>query len=277
MKDEDRQRPIRRFDLHERLQHITLLVAMILLGMTGLPRAFPEWPTAQWWIALFGGVEKAGVAHHYIGYLLDFTIFYHALYLVFRWVVVDKKPPLAMLPTLKDAKDFLHSVLYIMGLLKSEPRYGRFGYGAKIDYWVVVAGAPLMALSGILVYHAEVVGRFFPPLFIAILVALHISLALFLAVFIIVVHIYYAVLAPEVFPLNTSIFTGVLSPAKYKQLFPLEYLRIMKKRGALDPEEEEEIKDTPWSEYFKLPLLRWLPFGSSGAAQSGGVRPARKR
>lgn len=276
MRAQDKDRPILRFDLHERLQHITILISMTLLGATALPRAFPQWPTAQWWISLWGGAENAYTLHHYFGYLLDFTIFYHFLYLLFRAFILDKKPPLAMLPTWKDAKDFLHSFLYILGLLKEEPRFGRYGYGSKIDYWTIAIGAPLLALTGIGIYHADVLVRFFPPVLIALLVAIHSGVALFLAAFIVTVHFYYAVLAPEVFPLNVSIFTGTIDKVKCKLLYPLEYARVMKARGALSAKEEAELRDMPFSELLNLPLIRTLTLHNTKAAQRGGLRPPRR-
>ncbi|MFH1485988.1 MAG: cytochrome b/b6 domain-containing protein [Chloroflexota bacterium] len=275
MKAREKDKPILRYDFHQRLQHIAIMVAMTMLGATGLPRAFPDWPTAQSWITLWGGAENAYTLHNYFGHLLNFTIFYHLLYLLFRAFVIDKKMPRGMLPTLKDARDFFQTLLYFLGAAKEKPRLGRYGCHNKIDYWLIFVGAPLLAITGICIFHADVLVRFFPPVLIAAMVAIHRGLALLLAGFVVIFHFYYVVLAPEVFPLNASIFTGTIGKLKCRLLYPLEYARIMKARGDLSPKEEEELKDKALSDLMNVPLIRALTFRNSRAARRGGLRRPR--
>jgi hypothetical protein len=60
---------------------------------------------------------------------------------------------------------------------------------------------------------------------------------------IIVWHLYNAIFSPEVFPLDTSIFTGKISVSRMKHEHPLEYERITGESLAhRHAHETEEVK-----------------------------------
>ena len=61
---------------------------------------------------------------------------------------------------------------------------------------------------------------------IALAAVIHRSVAIFIVWFVLSVHIYYAHLAPGLFPVNTVILTGKMSKSRYKALFPLDKERL---------------------------------------------------
>jgi hypothetical protein len=67
------------------------------------------------------------------------------------------------------------------------------------------------------------------PLGIALAAVIHRSVAIFLVWFVLSVHIYYAHLAPDLFPVNTVILTGKMSRARYEALYPLDHERLPEK------------------------------------------------
>ena len=75
-------------------------------------------------------------------------------------------------------------------------------------------------------HYTSVSSLILPPVGIALAAVIHRSVALFLAWFVLSVHLYYAHLAPGLFPVNTVIFTGKMSKSRYESLFPLDEQRL---------------------------------------------------
>ena len=46
-----------------------------------------------------------------------------------------------MLPAWKDVKDFIQSILYNLGLMKERPKFGRYAFHEKFEYWGMVWAA----------------------------------------------------------------------------------------------------------------------------------------
>ena len=110
--------------------------------------------------------------------------------------------------------------------MKEEPKYDRYSYGQKIDFWVIVTCLPLLTITGLIMYHTAVTSRFMPPTLIAVASVAHRHIALMLVWFITIVHIYYGHLEPRVFPVNPVILTGRMSEERYREFYPLDYERM---------------------------------------------------
>jgi formate dehydrogenase subunit gamma len=216
---------IRRFDIHTRIQHILLMVSFILLAVTGLLRGFPDWPSFSFWTTILGGPEFLRYVHNAAAIVMFFDCIYHILYIVYGYFVKGKFP-YAMLPSLKDVKDMLHTFLWIFGQHKHEPRYERYQYGQKIDYWAIFWGMPVMGLTGIIMMLPAFFSQWLPGQWFAVAAAAHRDEAILATFFILIVHMYYGHLATIAFPMNTVIFTGRMLKSKYKQWFSREYAQI---------------------------------------------------
>ena len=119
--------------------------------------------------------------------------------------------------------------LYILGIDKEEPMYGRYTFGQKIDFFIIAIGLPSLSLTGLAMGYPSIFGVILPDVGIALAAIIHRSLALFLAWFILSVHFYYGHLAPSMFPINTVILTGKMPKSKYKAMFPLDEERLQEK------------------------------------------------
>lgn len=198
-----------RFDLHQRTQHILLLSSITVLALTGLPQGFPDWPTSQWWLALWGSALSARTMHRVAATALDFAILYHLVYLAGR-AFVEGHLATTMLPTRQDLRELWHTLRFLLGREGRGPAFGRFSYRQKLDYWVVAVCAPALSITGLGMVHADLVPQVLSPLALALSVAVHRSLAAFFLGYLVVVHLHHVHLAPEVFPFNPSMFTGSL-------------------------------------------------------------------
>jgi formate dehydrogenase subunit gamma len=216
---------VKRFDVHQRIQHYMLFISFIILGVTGLLRGFPEWPTFQWFTTIFGGPEVLRIVHDAAALVMVIDCIYHIFYIAYG-IVFQRRLPMAMVPSLKDMKDMLHTFLWIFGQVKEEPQYERFQYGQKIDYWAIFWGMPVMVITGTIMMFTVFFSKFLPGWAFGVIATAHRDEAVLAVGFILIVHMYYGHLQSNVFPVNTVMFTGKMLKAKYQQWFHREYGQI---------------------------------------------------
>jgi cytochrome b subunit of formate dehydrogenase len=217
---------ITRFNGHFEVQHYLIMIFVTLAGIIGLLQAFPDWGAGSNFLNnIWGTLAEKRHFHHYFAYVVDFTVLYFLLYLAYKFFIKKEKMR-TMLPNWKDLVDMIQMNLYIFGLEKEEPDYDRFTFGQKIDFFIILVGIPTLSLSGLAMYYTTVSHHIIGGLGIAIAATFHRSVALFLAWFILSVHIYYAHLAPDLFPVNTVILTGKMARSRYRDLFPLDSERL---------------------------------------------------
>lgn len=233
---------IYRFSLNTRIQHAILLVSFTLLVMTGLPMGFQEAPTASFWISIFGGMDGARLAHKVGAWMISLVCLYHVLSIPFFKLVLKKPFPWPMVPSLKDAKDLMQSMLHIFGLAE-EPQYDHFQYGQKIDYWAIFWGMPVMVITGFIMWYPGFIAGFLPQSVIPISVIAHRDEAILASSFILIVHMYYGHLAPITFPINWVMFSGRKVKSEYKKWFGTEYVKLMKDAGTPDAAAEAALKE----------------------------------
>ncbi len=215
-----------RFDFHLKIQHYLIMIGVTVAGIFGLAQAFPDWAVSRWFVEeIWGGLELKRQFHHYFAYIIDFTVFYFIGYLAYKFFIKKEKLR-AMLPSLQDFRDFFEMNLYIFGLRKEEPKYNRYTFGQKLDFYLIAIGIPTLSLTGLAMHYTTVSEPIITSTGIALAAVIHRSVAIFLVWFILSVHFYYAHLAAGLFPVNTVILTGKMSKSRYKALFPLDRERL---------------------------------------------------
>jgi cytochrome b subunit of formate dehydrogenase len=226
----EREEYIRRFDIHQRLQHLGMMSSFLTLAVTGLPQKFSSLGVSQWGIARMGGVDTARDIHHIAAWVMLGVCVYHVLYLVARVLIAGDLGPLRMIPSLKDVQDAADTLLYFLGAKKEKPRYGRFSYLEKFDYWAVFWGIAIIGGSGLILLFPVQTAKILPGVVIPAARAAHSDEAVLAAGWIFIAHFFYAHFSPKYFPFNTTIFTGRMSRRKYKEEHPLEYAELEAKR-----------------------------------------------
>ena len=119
----------------------------------------------------------------------------------------------------------------------SPTRGGRYTYKQKFEYWGILTGLLLMILTGFILWFPSVVTMFLPGEIIPAAKVLHTNEALVVFLIIAIWHVYNAIFSPEVFPMDTSIFTGYISKSRMLREHPDE----------LDEMEEKPLEDMPAS------------------------------
>jgi formate dehydrogenase gamma subunit len=195
-----------RLTLNERLQHVLLLVSFILLVVTGFALKFPE----SFWAAPLVKWEKnfplRGLIHRIAAVVLMGAAVYHVIYLA---VVRDGRRWLrGMLPKVKDVRDAIEAVGYNLGYRRRMPSYPRFNYAEKAEYWALVWGTVVMAITGIVLWAHNFVLKYFSTSWIDVATAIHYYEALLATLAIVVWYFYAVIFDPDVYPLKWTFLTG---------------------------------------------------------------------
>ncbi|MBI2914279.1 MAG: hypothetical protein HYY03_10220 [Chloroflexi bacterium] len=222
---------VERFDVHQRLQHFVMMASFLVLAFTGLPQKFPDWEISQWLIGMWGGLDSARAIHRFAGLVMVTDSVYHIGYVALNMLLLRRQPSIAMLPTPKDVTDFLQDLRYWFGRSTEKPKFGRFSYLEKFDYWAIFWGMPVMALSGLTLMFAVLVSQVLPGDVIQIAFVAHSDEALLAVLWIFLVHLFFVHINPRFFPLNRAIFTGRMPRHVYAEEHPLELAEIEQRRS----------------------------------------------
>jgi formate dehydrogenase subunit gamma len=230
---------IRRFDAHQIVQHLGLMISFILLVLTGLPLKFSAAGVSQWWIGLWGGIEVTRTTHHFAAYMMAAVCVYHAAYLIYTIAILKRPFPVKIIPGLQDARELFQEMGYYLGFRKQRPLVDRFNWKEKFDYWAIFWGMPVMFISGAVLMWPVFATNFLPGWIVPAALVAHSDEAMLALLWIVMVHIFFNHFTPSNFPINTSIFTGKVSRERYREDHALEYDRMVREPAAVEPEEEE--------------------------------------
>jgi len=210
-----------RFSVWSRVQHAAIIVLFTLLLMTGLPQ---EWPTAEvsrWIIDHLGGIFAARWLHRAAGMAFSGLVAAH-LTIAIGGVLTRRIKP-TMLLGRQDFKDAILNLRYYAGYAEAPPKFGRYDYRQKFEYWGLIFGSLIMVVTGFILLYPIVISRYLPAELIPAAKVMHSYEALFAFLIVLIWHLAGAHLAPESFPMDTSIFTGKIRKEKLRHEHALEY------------------------------------------------------
>jgi formate dehydrogenase subunit gamma len=219
---------VERFDIHFRIQHVIMLTTFLLLFFTGWALKFSEVQTSHVWIRIWGGPRTAGIIHRIAGVTMLLDGLYHVLYLGYRFA--KGKLRFDLIPVWKDVVDFFQNIRYFLGLSRKRPKFGKFNYLQKFDYWAVFWGIFIIGSSGLCLAFPTRAAVFFPAWSTnwiwELIYIMHSDEALLAIIFILFWHFYNEHLRPDVFPMSWVWITGKLSIEELRERHPLEFERL---------------------------------------------------
>ena len=225
-----------RFKWYWRMNHWLLALSLMFLVLTGMVVMYPSTAWAMALVPLLGGSEMLNDLHHWAGIIFLLAIFGHAAVVLVRIFTSKDKfdwfGPDSLLPRKKDWADMKGQFMWYFGK-GTQPRFDRWTYWEKFDYWAVYWGAFVIGSSGILLWFYEEIGPYIPGWIFNLATLAH-GLEAFLAVLtLFVVHFFNNHFRPAKFPLDTVMFTGVWDLEELKEERPEEYERL-KASGELE-------------------------------------------
>jgi formate dehydrogenase gamma subunit len=213
-----------RFSRWARLQHAAVIVLFGALLLTGLPQKWPYAEASRFIIDHLGGIFAIRWLHRAAGFAFSLLLVVHVTIAVVG--LLTRRIPPSMLLSRKDFRDAIDFLRYCTGYTHEPPRFGRYDYRQKFEYWGMVFGGVVMAVTGFVLYAPIAVSRVLPAELIPAAKIMHSYEALLAFLIVLVWHLFAVILSPEVFPLDTTIFTGRISTQRLRHEHPLEYEEI---------------------------------------------------
>lgn len=229
----------KRFTLGERFMHGILTLCFLGLAMTGLPLRFGK---SVWAVAMAKAVGGFGTIiffHEACAVLLTLMFLSHLFNIGYR--VLFKKEysllwgPSSMVPNLKDLTTLIAHFRWFL-FLGPKPKFDRYAYWEKVDYWAVFWGMTIIGLSGYAMWFAPFFARLIPGSLLNVALLVHSEEALMAVGFIFSIHFFNTHIRPHNFPMDLTVFTGKQSEQEFKERHPAEYDRLVNTGGLEDLE-----------------------------------------
>jgi len=211
-------RTIVRMDFFQRAQHATLAISFILLAWTGFALKYPDsWighfiisnEVVRSWTHRIAGLVLLAVGVCHVGYLIANR--------------QGRRLAKDMLPKAKDLRDVVGNANYLTGLTVEKPKFGRFGYAEKMEYWAVMWGTIVMGLTGLAIRAKVPVTHVLPRWMVDVCTNVHFYEAVLACLAIVVWHFYHVMFDPDIYPLNRASLDGRVSPEWQHEEHPLDH------------------------------------------------------
>jgi len=219
-----------RFSLWQRYLHAIVIVTFMGLGLTGLPLRFSR---SVWGIAFaraVGGFSAILFFHKFCALLLTVAFLVHLGDIAYRGLLKRQKGifwgPNSMVPQLKDLRDLYAHVRWFLWL-GPRPKFDRFAYWEKFDYWAVFWGMAIIGISGYAMWFAPFFAKFIPGSWFNIALVIHGEEALLAVWFIFAIHFFNTHLRPDSFPMDLVMFTGMETEKELRERRPQQYQRLL--------------------------------------------------
>jgi cytochrome b subunit of formate dehydrogenase len=215
-------RVVVRMTPNQRFQHLTLIICFTVLVLSGFALISPFSSVADF-IGFTDPVRR--IVHRIAGATLIATGIYHFFYVLFtnsgRGMIK------AMLPHPKDVSDTWDTLRYHLRLSDKKPAFARFTYGEKFEYWALVWGTIVMAITGLMAWFQLPVTRVLPGWSINVALTIHFYEAILATLAILVWHMFLVMFDPDIYPMNWAWWNGMVPLEQYKEEHPYDTEAIL--------------------------------------------------
>jgi len=218
--DEQPTQVYQRWLTADRIEHWIFMASFTILGITGLVQKFASSPISQAVVRGLGGIENTRLIHHIAAVVMLLSVIYHIGSVGYKLYVQRSRPN--MLPSLRDVTNGYNALMYNLGFRKNRPQQGRYGFEEKMEYWAVVWGTIVMAISGFMMWNPIATTNWLPGEAIPAAKMAHGWEAVLAVLAIILWHLYHVLVRT----FNRSMFTGNLTEEEMLHEHPLELADI---------------------------------------------------
>jgi cytochrome b subunit of formate dehydrogenase len=219
-----------RFDRIDRLMHALLMITFIGCAVTGIPPLFSDHGWAAVLARALGGFESAALIHRICAGVMITVFVSHVLRVFYNAVrKVGFLPtlwgPNSMTPQPQDIIDLYRHVMWFVGR-GPRPKFDRYTYWEKFDYWAVFWGMFIIGGSGLMLSLPTTFAEVLPGWVFNVATVIHGEEALLAAGFIFTIHFFNGHIRPEKFPMDLVIFTGRIPEHEMQEERTTEYERL---------------------------------------------------
>ncbi|MDH5196435.1 MAG: cytochrome c3 family protein, partial [Gemmatimonadota bacterium] len=160
-----------RFDRSQVLQHLLLTLTFVALVITGFALRFPD----AWWV---GGLRQVGMTepvrlnvHRFAAVGLIVASLWHAYY-----VLLTRRGKLefrALWVSWRDLREFVGTLRYHTFRSDKKVKFGRYDYSQKAEYWALIWGTGIMAVTGLILWFPAATTRFLPAVTVSAAQTVH--------------------------------------------------------------------------------------------------------
>jgi cytochrome b subunit of formate dehydrogenase len=138
-----------------------------------------------------------------------------------------------MAPGLHDFAHFGRNMSFHLGFTAERPAFRRFDYTQKAEYWAVIWGTVVMALTGLVLWFPELATNWAPAWVVRVAEVVHFYEAILAVAAIFIWHFFYVIFMPAEYPVSTVWLDGRVPAHDWKEFH----------RGEFEEEGEAAIQD----------------------------------
>ncbi|MBK9115204.1 MAG: hypothetical protein IPM22_06090 [Betaproteobacteria bacterium] len=244
------QRYYRRFTGIERVMHAALMLTFVGCALSGLPLIYSDQAWARTLARLLGGFEGAGLIHRICAFVMIVVFVSHVVLVFWKALAGGRLKsvfwgPDSMVPQPQDAFDLWNNFKWFVGR-GPQPKFDRWTYWEKFDYWAVFWGMFIIGGSGLLLWFPLFFAKFLPGWMFNIAALIHGEEALLAVGFIFTFHFFNGHVRPAKFPMDTVIFTGRISEREMKEERLVEYERLARDGRLAAKEAAPPTAESQW-------------------------------
>ena len=219
-----------RFPVGWRIAHLAFALITMALVLTGTSALFSQTKWAPVVASMLGGTHGLALIHRVAATLFISVFVIHFVYVMqsllrdktFRWF-----GPNSLIPNWKDLADCVGMFKWFLGK-GPKPRFDRWTYFEKFDYWAVFWGVSIIGSSGIMLAFPTITAKFLPGWVFNVATVVHGEEAFLAAVFLFTVHFFNNHFRPDKLPPpDIVMFTGLQSLEEFRADHPAQYQRLL--------------------------------------------------
>ena len=230
---------IRRFGPIWRLAHLLFALCTMTLVLTGTSALYADSNWAPVVVGILGGAKAANIIHRVAATIFLTIFFSHFVYMVYSLMISERRKtfkwfgPDSLVPNWQDLADIIGMFKWFVGL-GEKPKFDRWTYWEKFDYWAVFWGVAIIGGSGAMLVFPSVTATFLPGWVFNVLTLVHGEEAFLAAVFLFTVHFFNNHFRPDKLPPpDVVMFTGSVALEEFMSEHPAQYKRLVE-TGQLD-------------------------------------------
>lgn len=217
-----------RFSLAHRWLHNANAMAFLMLAYTGFALRFSD----AWWALPFlkipAGPDIRGWLHRGFGVAMFVDFLIQFIFLFFTRSGKDELRALGI--SWGDFRQFVLNLAHWFGIVRRAPEAGRYTYIEKAEYWALVWGTVVMAVTGFFMWSETWALHHFAGWIYDLARVIHFYEAVLASLAIGVWHFYWVIFEPSVYPYSEAMFTGKVPLDWLKHHHPGEYAEAVEEQ-----------------------------------------------